>query len=83
MRVLLNNLHTGQKDIIKERKRFNVIACGRRFGKTTLAEQLIIDDNQLAIGLLHGSRIAYFCPTYKMLGEVFKSVVLNNFINIV
>lgn len=75
MRIVLNNLHDGQKQIIKNRKRFNVVACGRRFGKTALAEQLIIDDNQLAIGLLHGSKIAYFCPTYKMLGEVFKSVV--------
>ena len=74
MQIKLNNLHSGQKKIISERKRFNVVACGRRFGKTALAEQLIIDDYDMNLGVLHGHRIAYFTPTYKMLGEVFKSI---------
>lgn len=74
MQIKLNSLHQGQKQIIFERKRFNVVACGRRFGKTALAEQLIIDDYDMNIGILHNHRIAYFCPTYKMLGEVFKSI---------
>jgi predicted phage terminase large subunit-like protein len=36
-------LHNAQTDIIKSRKRFNTIRCGRRFGKSTLAFALALE----------------------------------------
>ena len=37
------SLHTAQTEIIQNRKRFNVIRCGRRFGKSTLAFALALE----------------------------------------
>ena len=49
--------HAAQMRLIQEAKRFNVVCCGRRWGKTVLG----ID------GLLHpalaGKRVAWFAPT--------------------
>lgn len=44
--------------------RFNVLACGRRFGKTTLGVNL------LAPLAVEGYPVAWFAPTYKLLLEV-------------
>lgn len=67
--IRLPILHEGQTYILQNAKRFNVVRCGRRFGKTVLAQDLIID-----IGL-QKFPVAYFAPTYKMLNEVWKEVV--------
>jgi hypothetical protein len=61
-------LHDAQKQIIKEAKRFNVLKCGRRFGKTTICEELITDK------IIEGLPIAYFSPTYKDLYNVWNRV---------
>ena len=37
------DLHDGQRRIIDERKRFNVICCGRRWGKSRLAFALALE----------------------------------------
>jgi phage terminase large subunit-like protein len=49
-------------------RRFNVLACGRRWGKTVLAEDLILAP------ALQGYPVAYFAPTYKMLAEVWRDL---------
>lgn len=51
-------------------RRFNVLACGRRWGKTTFGtcERLIPP-------ALEGYPVAWFSPTYKMLAEVWRDVV--------
>ena len=36
-------LHAGQLRVLREAGRFNVLECGRRFGKTHLGVQLAID----------------------------------------
>lgn len=69
MQVELNQLHDGQQHIIDNRKRFNVVCCGRRFGKTAMAVELCLDD-ELENGALKGHKIAYMAPSYKMLEEV-------------
>lgn len=56
--------HPKQAQILKEAKRFNVLKCGRRFGKTCLTEELIADK------ILDGVPVAYFAPTYKDLYNV-------------
>lgn len=60
--------HSGQRRVISEAARFNVLECGRRFGKTTLGEQLLIDP------ALRGHPVAWFAPTYKLLSEVWREV---------
>jgi hypothetical protein len=67
--VILPSLHPAQQQIIDEARRFNVLACGRRFGKTTLGIDLIIDK------ALDGYPVGWFSPTYRMLNEVWKEIV--------
>jgi hypothetical protein len=67
--VVLPSLHPAQQQIIDEARRFNVLACGRRFGKTMLGIDLIIDK------VLDGYPVSWFSPTYKMLAEVWKEIV--------
>ena len=49
--------------------RFNVAACGRRFGKTVLGQDLLADVT------LEGYPVAWFSPTYKMLVDVWRETV--------
>jgi phage terminase large subunit-like protein len=53
--------------VIYEARRFNVLACGRRFGKTTLGLDRLIPP------ALDGQPVAYFAPTYKMLSEFWRA----------
>jgi predicted phage terminase large subunit-like protein len=69
MAATLNfELHPEQVRIWTHRRRFNVINCGRRFGKTILAEAVLADN------ITTGDPAAYFAPTYKMLMEVWRTV---------
>lgn len=61
--------HRSQAEVIEQARRFNVVACGRRWGKTTLGE------NRGAVGLLRGKRVGWFGPTYKNLAEVWERFV--------
>jgi hypothetical protein len=61
-------LHPKQVDIVNTAKRFNVLRCGRRFGKTALAEDLILDI------ALDGYPVAYYAPTYKDLSMFWQDV---------
>ncbi len=63
-RVRLPRLHAGQALIKEQRLRFNVLQCGRRFGKTTFGSVLIAE------AALAGFPAAWFAPTYKLLSEV-------------
>lgn len=59
--ITLSEEHAGQKQVLNEAKRFNVLCCGRRFGKSALAVNL------LAETALGGKPAGYFAPTYKLL----------------
>jgi len=72
--LILNDLHVGQLQVLQEAKRFNVICCGRRWGKTVLAEELLLDESG-PMGALAGYPVAYFAPTYRMLMEVWRTVL--------
>lgn len=61
-------LHFNQQKILNEARRFNVLKCGRKFGKTTLCEELITNP------LLDNLPVAYFAPTYKELYNVWDRV---------
>lgn len=72
--LILNNLHPGQQQVLQEANRFNVLCCGRRWGKTVLAEELLLDEAGV-MGCLSGQPVAYFAPTYRMLMEVWRTVL--------
>lgn len=61
--IKLKRLHDKQQHILNTAKRFNVLKCGRRFGKSTMAEELIINP------ALDGFPVAYYAPTYKDLND--------------
>lgn len=58
--------HIGQQQVIDAAKRFNVVCCGRRFGKTTLGQIIAIE------ALLRGQTVGWFAPTYKFSSEVWR-----------
>lgn len=63
-------LHEGQKEIMEGRRRFNVLMCGRRFGKTTLirSRYLVLECafRKMKIGL--------FAPEFKSVSETWDIV---------
>jgi hypothetical protein len=71
--IVVPKFHHGQQYILSNSKRFNVVACGRRFGKTEMAKRLLLNDKG-DNGALKGYPVAYFAPTYKMLMEVWRGI---------
>lgn len=59
-------LHPGQKTIVRNAKRFTVVSAGRRFGKTLLAVDVLVDS------LVRGHPCAWFAPTYRYLQDSFR-----------
>lgn len=59
--------HNGQWHVKQSPARFKCLACGRRWGKSTL----IVD--RIADVTLHGYPYGYFAPTYKLLLEVWRA----------
>jgi hypothetical protein len=66
IQLKLRKPHAGQSRIYREKRRFNVISCGRRFGKTIIGTNLLIE------AALEGAPVAWGSPTYKMLLEVWR-----------
>lgn len=68
--IRLDRPHAGQQAVIDGAKRFNVLQCGRRFGKTALAINRVVDC------MLRGGKVGWFAPTYKLLDEVWRELVV-------
>jgi len=66
--VTLPRPHPGQLRVTKEAKRFNVLECGRRFGKTTLGLSLCAETS------LKGEPCAWFAPTYRTMSEQWRDL---------
>jgi len=62
-------LHPGQQEIKANAARFNVVNCGRRFGKSILGEDLAMDM------ALSGKPVGWFSPDYKSLLENWRSLL--------
>src|SRR5712692_307722 len=60
--------HPAQAKIIQESKRFNVVCCGRRWGKTVLGMDRLIHP------ALQGKPVAWFSPTYKILADTWREL---------
>ena len=60
--------HVAQARIIQESKRFNVVVCGRRWGKTKLGIDRLIHP------ALMGKPAAWFSPTYRQLSDAWREL---------
>lgn len=59
-------LHSGQRRVRAAKRRFNILCCGRRWGKTHFGlDELVMEPR----GALDGYPVAWFAPYYKMLLE--------------
>jgi hypothetical protein len=61
-------LHLAQACVVQQAKRFNVVNCGRRFGKTVLGM------NRLIHPALDGKPVAWFSPTNKSMADTWRMV---------
>ncbi len=66
--LTLPNLHPAQRKIVDEARRFNVLACGRRFGKDVLGQDVLMDK------AIDGQPVAWFAPTYRMMLDNFRDI---------
>src|SRR3990167_10874208 len=57
--------HKSQKEIAKNRSRFRVVNCGRRFGKTILAVYEMV-----ALASSKDASVAYIAPTYQQARDI-------------
>jgi len=69
--ITLPQPHPKQRELLNNRKRFNVLKCGRRFGKTELCQELILETWE------QGGIAGYWSPTYKNLHEVWNETKFN------
>ena len=68
-KIELYLLHPGQSGILENKKRFNVVCCGRRWGKSKLSVNLLCEP------ALEGFPTGYFTPTYKLLKETYNDCI--------
>lgn len=61
---LLAELHLAQRQVANDARRFNVLNCGRRFGKT------LFGLNRAKQTLQKEQPVGWFAPTYKLMIEV-------------
>ena len=64
----LPRLHPAQERIVRESKRFNVVSCGRRWGKTVLGMDRLIRE------ALEGKTVAWFCPSNKVMADTWREI---------
>ena len=67
--INLNEPHDGQRKVLSEAKRFNVLDCGRRWGKSALAVNLLSET------AINGHPAGYFTPTYKLLDGTYTECI--------
>jgi hypothetical protein len=68
VRLELPELHPGQEQVKAEARRFNALACGRRWGKTVIGLDLVIDT------ALVGGKGGWFAPEYRLLREAWRDL---------
>lgn len=67
--IVLHKLHAGQEKIDADDHRFQVVMCGRRFGKTVFGIRRLCDSS------LAGNPCAWFAPGYKYALEAWREFV--------
>ena len=64
----LPKLHPAQQQVVSQARRFNVLCCGRRWGKTVLGMDRLIHT------ALQGKPVAWFSPSYKLLADTWRAL---------
>lgn len=67
--------HKNQEKILKDNKRFKVIVCGRRFGKTTYAINYLIEEALIN----KGTQYFYIAPTYRQAKMIAWDMLVRSF----
>lgn len=67
--IALPRPHAAQYRVLAGVRRFSVVCCGRRWGKTTLGIDRIVGPATLERG-----PVGWFSPTYKMLSDTWREV---------
>ena len=71
MEVIINfNPHNAQWDVINSDARFRVLMCGRRFGKSLIAQAITIKEAAES-----ANTVAYITPTYQLAKIFFDSII--------
>lgn len=73
--INLDALHPAQKIVSSQRKRFNVLSCGRRWGKTHKTNYLISEVTKYNIENGVSEDMGYMSPTYKNLAPTWRNFV--------
>lgn len=68
LKLTLDKLHPNQQYIKDHLARFNVLNCGRRFGKNILEKDLAITP------MLAGYPVGWYEPTYKSLADIWREI---------
>lgn len=68
IKIELEATHEAQEQVLSNLARFNVVDCGRRWGKDVLARRLYIEPG------LHGKFCAWFNPNFTMLTDTWREV---------
>lgn len=69
MRIELPEPHINQQRILDSKSRFRVVMCGRRFGKSELAQI------EITMAALNGEQVAYITPTYQLAKTFFGKLI--------
>lgn len=67
--IRLPSPHAGQASLLREQRRFNVACMGRRFGKTALGVNRLVE-----AAYSRRQPVGWFAPTYKLLDEAWREV---------
>lgn len=68
IKIILPRLYPAQLVVRKQARRYNMICCGRRWGKTTMSVNLIAET------ILAGQPAGWFAPNYKLLTEAWRDI---------
>jgi hypothetical protein len=68
IKIILPRLYPAQLVVRQQARRFNMICCGRRWGKTTMSVNLIAET------ILAGHPAGWFAPNYKLLTEAWRDI---------
>lgn len=66
--------YEAQQEVLDAAVQFNVLCCGRRWGKTDLGIGRVISNVALARRGGPGRRVGWFAPTYKLLGDAWREL---------
>lgn len=70
----MTTFHDGQRQILRAARRFNTVACGRRFGKTAMGIGIsAIGWPACPKGVAQGYDVGWFAPNYKLLDEAWRT----------